>query len=97
MEPTPRIAEAVERLKGVFLEVSGTQLSLAQATLISGLDRGVCESVLSALEDAHFLKRGRDGRYQQDGFVSLNDPKATIDMLRRYHMASRSFGISIHT
>lgn len=66
MDPTPRIAEAVQRLKGVFLEVPGTQLSPAQATRLSGLDRGLCESVLLALEDEHFLKRGRDGRYQQE-------------------------------
>lgn len=65
MEPVVRIAEAVQRLRGVFLEVPGTHLSLAQASLLSGLDQPMCESVLSALEDAHFLKRGRDGCYKQ--------------------------------
>jgi hypothetical protein len=63
MKHTVRIADAVQRLKGVFLEVPGTQLSVVQASELSGLEPSVCESVLSALEDARFLKRGRDGRY----------------------------------
>jgi hypothetical protein len=63
MTHTVRIAEAVQRLKGIFLEVPGTQLSVIQASRLSGLDPSVCESVLSALEDARFLTRGRDGRY----------------------------------
>ena len=65
MEQVVRIADAVHRLRGVFLEVPGTQLSLAQASRLSGLDQPMCESVLSALEDAQFLKRGRDGCYKQ--------------------------------
>ena len=65
MEQVVRVTDAVQRLRGVFLEVPGTQLSLAQASRLSGLDQPMCESVLSALEDAQFLKRGRDGCYQQ--------------------------------
>jgi hypothetical protein len=63
MDPTIRVAEALHRVKGVFLEVPGTQLSLAQASRLSGLEPDMCESVLLALEDAHFLKRARDGRF----------------------------------
>jgi hypothetical protein len=63
MVPTIRVAEALQRVKGVFLEVPGTHLSLAQASRLSGLEQGMCESVLLALEDAHFLQRARDGRF----------------------------------
>jgi len=61
----PLITEAVERLKGVFLEIPGTQLTLADASKLSGLDHPVCQVVLETLEDARFLTRGRDGRYQR--------------------------------
>jgi hypothetical protein len=65
MEPTIRIADAIQRLKGVFMEMPGTQLSLAQAVRMSGLEPGTCEYVLTALEDVRFLVRGKDGRYRQ--------------------------------
>jgi hypothetical protein len=75
-EPTvgvrPRITEAVERLKGLFLEIPGTQLTLADASKLSGLDHPVCELVLGALEDAQFLTRGRDGLYQRRSADSPN-------------------------
>jgi len=61
METSPRVAEAVQRLKGIFLEMPGTQLSMADATRLSGLERPVCRIVLEALEDARFLKRRQDG------------------------------------
>jgi hypothetical protein len=32
MEPTIRIADAIQRLKGVFMEIPGTQLSLVCGT-----------------------------------------------------------------
>jgi DNA-binding IclR family transcriptional regulator len=65
MQATPRVAEAVQRLKGVFQELPDTRLTLADATRLSGLDRPVCHLVLMALEDARFLKRGRDGIYER--------------------------------
>jgi DNA-binding IclR family transcriptional regulator len=65
MEAVPRVTEAVQRLKGVFLEVPGTRLTLADATRLSGLDRPTCHQVLMALEDARFVKRGRDGIYER--------------------------------
>ena len=61
MDATPRVVDAVQRLRGIFLEMPGTQLSMADATRLSGLDRPVCRVVLEALEDARFLKRGPDG------------------------------------
>jgi hypothetical protein len=72
MESTIRIHEALHRVKGVFLEVPGTVLSLDQASRLAGLERDVCESVLLALEDARFLKRARDGRF----CLETSDPEA---------------------
>ena len=63
MDSTVRVTEAVERLKGVFLEIPGTQLSIADASRLSGLERHVCSVVLEALEDARFLTRSRNGLF----------------------------------
>ncbi len=64
-QATPRVSEAVQRLKGVFQELPSTRLTLADATRLSGLDRPMCHLVLMALEDARFLRRGRDGVYER--------------------------------
>lgn len=64
MERALGVSEAVERLKGVFLEIPGTQLTIGDASRLAGLDHPLCHEIMVALEDARFLKRGRDGRYQ---------------------------------
>jgi len=63
MSTTVRVTEAVERLRGVFLEVPGTRMSVADASRLSGLERSMCGLVLEALEDAHFLTRSRNGLF----------------------------------
>ena len=63
MPPQPSVTEALERLKAVFVEIPGTQLSLADASRLSGLERSTCRSVLEALEDAHFVTRARNGLF----------------------------------
>jgi predicted transcriptional regulator of viral defense system len=65
MESRPQVVQGVQRLKGIFLEVPGTRLTLADAMELSGLDQAMCEMVLAALEDASFLRRVGDGRYQR--------------------------------
>jgi hypothetical protein len=55
MYSAPRVSEAVDRLKGVFEEVPGTRVTLAEAVLLSGLDTGTCSIVLETLTDAGFL------------------------------------------
>jgi len=65
MDATPRVFDAVQRLTGIFLEMPGTQLSMADATRLSGLERPVCRAVLQALEDSQFLKRRRDGIFMR--------------------------------
>jgi DNA-binding IclR family transcriptional regulator len=61
--PLP-IVEAIERLKGVFLDVPGTQLSLGEAARLSGIEPARCEPLLDALIGTGFLMRGRDGRFR---------------------------------
>ena len=65
MENAAHVTEAVQRLKTVFLQVPDLRLTVADASLLSGLDRLACHLVLAALEDARFVTRGRDGLYQR--------------------------------
>jgi hypothetical protein len=55
--------DAVQRLKGIFLEVPGTQLSALQASRLAGLDPDLCGKILHDLEEARFLGRGRRGLF----------------------------------
>jgi hypothetical protein len=66
MSLTPA-AVAIERLKEVFIEVPGTELSTADAARLSGLERTLCGAILRALEDARFLARRRNGRFVRRG------------------------------
>ena len=60
---TPRVEEAVQKLKGVFLEIPSTQLSLVDASRLSGLERNTCRMILEALEDVRFLRRAPNGLF----------------------------------
>ena len=62
-EATPRVADAVQRLKGVFLEAPSTQMSLVDASRLSGLERNTTRLILEALEDARFLRRASNGLF----------------------------------
>jgi hypothetical protein len=54
-----RVEDAVQRLQGVFLEIPGTQLTLGDASGLTGLESDVCRVNLDALEDARFVRRRR--------------------------------------
>ena len=60
-----RVEDAVQRLKGVFLEIPGTQLTLGDASRLTGLESDVCRVILDALEDARFVRRRQDGLFVQ--------------------------------
>jgi predicted transcriptional regulator of viral defense system len=62
-EATPRVTDAVQKLKGVFLETPATQMSLVDATRLAGLERNTTRLILEALEDAHFLRRASNGLF----------------------------------
>jgi hypothetical protein len=63
MSAVPRITEGVERLRSVFLEIPGAQLSVGEASQLSGLEWHTCRVVLEAFEDARFLMRGPNGLF----------------------------------
>ena len=65
MHATVRVVQALERLKGPFLETPGTQLSLSDAVTIAGVEQDICDLLLAALVDARFLVRGSDGAYRR--------------------------------
>jgi hypothetical protein len=64
MEATARVVTALNRLKESFLAVPGTEMSLADAARLSGLDSQLCGLLLSALVDRRFLTVGADGAYR---------------------------------
>jgi hypothetical protein len=57
--------QAIERIKGVFMDVPGTQLSLGEVARMSGLEPARCEPILDALVGTGFLIRGRNNRFRQ--------------------------------
>jgi hypothetical protein len=57
MDATPRVIQAVARLKGAFLEMPATRMSLADAVRLTEVERPTCRIILEALEDARFLAR----------------------------------------
>jgi DNA-binding IclR family transcriptional regulator len=62
---TLRVEEALRRLKGAFLEMPGTQLSLSDAARLTGLEHDTCRDILSALEDVRFLRQRHNGVFVQ--------------------------------
>jgi hypothetical protein len=62
---TPRVEDAVRRLKCMFEEMPGTQLTLHQAARLTGLESEVCGVILGALADARFLRKRQNGVFVQ--------------------------------
>ena len=58
-----RMDDVLQRIQGEFVEMPGLRLTPAQARRLWGLDREVCDALLSALVDANFLSKTRDGAY----------------------------------
>jgi len=75
---TPRVEEAVQKLKGVFLEMPGTQLSLIDASRLSGLERNTCRMILEALEDVRFLRRAPNGLFVRRESQSSSSSSAEL-------------------
>lgn len=63
----PPVGTALEQVKEVFLEVPGTQLSVADASALAGVDRDTCRIFLRWLEDSRFLRRTAQGLYTRRG------------------------------
>ena len=54
---TPVGTEALERVKGMFLEMPGTEWTVTDAARLTGLDRTVCRAILEALQQRGFLSQ----------------------------------------
>jgi hypothetical protein len=61
-QPQP-FDEVIRRVQGEFIEMPGLRLTPAQAQRLWGLDRLACDTLLSALVEAKFLFRTRDGAF----------------------------------
>ena len=73
MQATTRVVVALERFKGLFLQIPDMKMSLAEATQISGLDSNLCRQLLRALVDVRFLTLGPDGIYRRRSRLFLED------------------------
>ena len=62
-----RIDDLLQRVQGEYREMPGLRLTTAQAQRLWGLDRSACDAVLTALVDARFLARTRDGAFVMSG------------------------------
>jgi hypothetical protein len=62
-EPVMGVNELAERLRGMFLEVPGTRLSISQAARLAGVEASVCRRVLDTLAAARVLKSAADGTF----------------------------------
>lgn len=58
------VEQMLRRIQGEFAEMPGLQLTCRQAQRLWNLDQLVCESLLAALVDVHFLVE-HDGVYVQ--------------------------------
>ena len=62
------VQDLAQRIRGEFLEMPGLRLTVQQARRLWRLDDTVCDAVLAALVDAHFLVKTSDGTFvRQDG------------------------------
>lgn len=63
-----RIDQMLQRIQGEFIEMPGLRLTAEQAQRLWGLEQGICSALLTALVDAGFLVRTRDGAFvRKDG------------------------------
>jgi hypothetical protein len=60
---SPSVPEAFARVKGMFLEMPGTEWTVADAARLAGLDSAVCRAILDALEQTGFLSRRASGAF----------------------------------
>jgi hypothetical protein len=58
-----RVDEALSRLKGLFLEMPGTTLTVPRACRLTGLDESTCLALLLGLEQGRFLCRSATGQF----------------------------------
>lgn len=57
------VEQALQQIKGHYLEMPGLSLTPKQAQRLYGLEPAVCEVLFEALEDARFLRRRANGTF----------------------------------
>ena len=57
------VENVLPRIRAEYLEMPGLRLNAAQARRLWGLDPAACETVLTALHEARFLRRLGDGTF----------------------------------
>jgi hypothetical protein len=57
------VTDWIQLVRAEYLESPGLQLTKAQAQRLWGLEPSMCDAILEALEQAHFLKRTKANRY----------------------------------
>jgi len=67
MRATPRVDEAIQHIKGVFLEHPDREVSVADACQLTGLEQVLCAPILDALEDVRFVRRRDNGAFVRRG------------------------------
>lgn len=65
LEPVLATEEVLRRVQGEFFEMPGLRVTEPQARRLWGLDAASCAALLSALVDAKFLFRTRDGAFMR--------------------------------
>jgi DNA-binding IclR family transcriptional regulator len=73
MMTSVRVDEALSRLRGLFLEVPSTTMSIEHACRLTGLDDATCLALLLALEQGQFLRRSRAGYFQLNAAPSREE------------------------
>ena len=82
----------INRIRGEFLEMPGLRLTLAQAQRLCGVERALCQRVLSTLVETGFLRVKTDGTYTRltDGADSLRSRPATATLQACVHSEKAS-------
>jgi hypothetical protein len=61
------VPDAMRRMRGMFLEMPGTRMSVADASRLVGLPPLLCAQVLDTLVEVRFLRCGSNGVYTVNG------------------------------
>ena len=82
-----RIDDVLQRIQGEFVEMPGLRLTAPQARRLWGLEHDTCDALLTALVEARFLIRTRDGAFiRMDGA----GPAQPVNLPRAQNLAVAS-------
>ena len=80
----PPHQQVLDRIRAEYLEMPGMRLKIEQVQRLCGLERHICEAMLSAQVDARFLYVTSDGayvRFTEDLHVRQRTAKAALPSL----------------